>query len=348
MRKNKFDRLLAGTMLAAIVAAPTFALAAPDRVESVRPLPPSLNGQPLRHREAAPVPPPAQPIASAPEPRNSDGSENVNIKGALDKAFAASDTQIIDKLREIITGKQLEKRTAGAPERKAIEASYAARSYAPLWIRDGQLTSSAKSAIARLKNAEADGLDAADYPVPEFGSFTGADTLADGDIKLTNSVLTYARHLAVGRIAPTRVSAEVDYGNHTPEPADILKMIADTRDADAALDSFNPPHAGFRALKEKLAELRRSPGQADDRIPDGAVIKPGAKDERVPALRQRLGLSGKPGDLSYDKALFNAVKQLQSRADIKPTGLIDGKTLAVINGPNRGQQVDRIVANMER
>ncbi len=35
MRKNRFDRLLAGTVLALIVAAPTFAIAAPDRVESV-------------------------------------------------------------------------------------------------------------------------------------------------------------------------------------------------------------------------------------------------------------------------------------------------------------------------
>ncbi len=78
--------------------------------------------------------------------------------------------------------------------------------------------------IAQLKNAAADGLDPADYPVPEFGTASGAEALADGDIKLTNSMLTYARHLAVGRIAPTRVLAEVDYGNHTPEPADILQQ----------------------------------------------------------------------------------------------------------------------------
>ena len=38
-------------------------------------------------------------------------------------------------------------------------------------------------------------------------------------------MLTYARHLAVGRIAPTRVLAEVDYGDHTPEPADILREV---------------------------------------------------------------------------------------------------------------------------
>jgi L,D-transpeptidase YcbB len=365
MRKSQIDRLLAGTMLALIVAAPTVSVAAPDRVESVMPLPPSLNGHTPRHREAAPVPPPpvgytppaataAEPRAQAPAaPRDSDTGNNFNINGALDKVFAASDTQINDKLRDVITSKQFEKRIERAPERKAIETFYATRGYAPLWIRDGQLTSNAKSVIARLKNAGADGLDAADYPVPEFATFTGAEALADGDIKLTNSVLTFARHLAVGRIAPTRVSAEVDYGNHAPDPAELLKKIADARDIDASLDSFNPPHDGFRALKGKLAELRNDQprAEADDRIPDGHRINPGDKDARVPALRQRLGVKSKADDLVYDKALFNAIKNVQARADIKPTGLIDGKTIAAINGPKPvqpAQQVDRVIANMER
>jgi L,D-transpeptidase YcbB len=356
MRKRQFDRLLASTVLALTVVAPTLSVAAPDRVESARPLPPSLNGQTPRHREAAPVPPPALPAATAPEPRaqapaeprGSDTGSNFNIKSALDKLLAASDAQITDKLREIVNSKQFEKRIDHAPERKAIETFYAARGYAPLWIRDGALTAQAKSVIGRLKNADADGLDAPDYPVPEFGSFTGAEALADGDIKLTNSVLTFARHLAVGRIAPTRVSAEVEYGNHTPEPADVLRKIADARDADAALDSFNPPQDGFRALKDKLAELRRDSGQTDNRIPDGAAIKPGAHDARVPALRERLGVSGKADDLSYDKALYNAVRQVQQRNDIKPTGLIDAKTLAAINGPKPSQRIDRVLANLER
>ena len=63
---------------------------------------------------------------------------------------------------------------------------------------------------------------------------------------------------------------------------------------------------------------------------------------------KRLGVAGKPGDLVYDKALFNAIKNVQARADIKPTGVIDGKTLAAINGPKPGQQIERVVANMER
>ena len=117
--------------------------------------------------------------------------------------------------------------------------------------------------------------------MPDFGG--GADALAQADIKLTNSVLDFARHMEIGRIAPTRVAVEIDYGTQTPEASDILRKIAGASDINATLDSFDPPHEGFRALKRKLAELRNaSVGEPNDRIADGQPIKPGAKDPRVP------------------------------------------------------------------
>jgi murein L,D-transpeptidase YcbB/YkuD len=358
MRKNKFDLLLAGTMLA-LIAAPTHAVAAPDRIETVVPMPPSLNDQMPRHREAAP-PPAQEPTPVDATPQNSDnGSLNIKstldptIDHTLDRVLGFGDAQINDKLRGIVTGKQMERRIDRAPERKAAETFYAARNYAPIWIREGHLNARAKSVIGQLKNAASDGLDPADYPVPDFGAATSAEAAADDDIKLTNSMLTYARHLAAGRIAPTRVLVEVDYGSHTPEPADILRKVAEGGDAGPALESYNPPHDGFRTLKAKLAELRSSEPRAevDNRIPDGRSIKPGDKDARVPELRQRLHVRGNAGDLAYDKALFDAIKHVQASANIKPTGVIDGRTLAAINGPKPlqpAQQIERVVANMER
>jgi L,D-transpeptidase YcbB len=386
--RNRYDRLLAGTVLALIVAAPMLASAGP-RVDSVGPPPPSLNGHnPIfRQRDAAPVPPPPQYTAPAetkrlapaappeeqrvqapppaPAPRE---AQSGMIKGALDKIMAASDGQISERLRAVVASKQLDRRIENAGDRQAIETFYAGRNYAPLWIRDGELTPRAKDAIVRLKGAADEGLDPADYPVPEFSG--SADATADADIKLTHSVLSYARQMEIGRIAPTRVAVEIDYGNHTPEPGDILRKISGGGDINVTLDSFDPPHDGFRALKRKLAELRANSANAsadEQRIADGAPIKPGAKDPRVPQLRSRLKTSA-PGDsqmvvrergrqvvkqvkadeLVYDKALYNAVRNVQANADIKPTGLIDSKTIAAINGPKPGQQVDTVLANMER
>jgi len=110
-----------------------------------------------------------------------------------------------------------------------------------------------------------------------------------------------------------------------------------------------------------------SVGEPNDRIADGQPIKPGAKDERVPKLRSKLKTTApadsrmvmrergrqvvkvvKADELVYDKALYNAVRNIQASAGMKPTGVVDSKTIAAINGPKPGQVVDTVLANMER
>jgi murein L,D-transpeptidase YcbB/YkuD len=389
MRKVGFYRFLAGAMLALIAIAPRPVAAQQERIRQIVPPPPSFDAriiqrQPDTMPQRAIADPEAQesqrqkPAADETTTPAKSDSAAIDIRGTLDAEFGAPDALVTDKLRAMLTSKQFDKRVERADERKAIGSFYAARGYAPLWIRDSRLTAQGKAAIVRMKNAAADGLDASDYPAPEFAAGSGADALALGDIKLTLSAMTFARHLAAGRIAPTRVLAEVDYGNHTPDPAEILKKISGARDINAIFDGFNPPDNGFKALKTKLAELRSTEARAEanDRIPAGPAIKPGTKDPRIPALRSRLNvtlpMSGpetvrvrdrltgriklvrvtkrdKPDEqLLYDKALFNAIKRVQANADIKPTGVIDNRTLAVLNGPTLPQKIDSVTANMER
>jgi L,D-transpeptidase YcbB len=326
MRDRRLDQVLAGILLALIVAAPTRCYAAADQGAE-----PALA---------------AQPAFDAPLPPDSDSSD---IKVAPEPPLVAGDAQIADHLRAALAANPDNQRAGRELDRQAVNAFYAARSYAPLWIAEGQLNARATAAIARLNDAAADGLDARDYPIPEFRDFTDAEGLANDDIRLAYSVLSFARHLAAGRIAPTRVLAEVDYGKgHAPDPADILRTIANAQDEYAALESFNPPHAGFKALKAELAELRAFKPRADNRIADGTTLKPGMQDSRVPLLRARLHISGKSDDLVYDRKLANAIKRIQRNADLRPTGLVDARTLAAINGPKPANPTDVIVANMER
>ena len=181
MSKFRFDRLLAATLLAA--AAPAVAQAAPDRVRSVLPLPPSLNGEMIRHSDQVPEPPSApaarvqekpaeavparrpehvqaQPADAHQQPATPHES-GLGLRGTLDRLLSAGDDQIAGKLKETIA-RHAEKNVTRPADRKAIEAFYASRNYAPLWTHDGRLTDAAKTAIARLKNAAADGFDASD------------------------------------------------------------------------------------------------------------------------------------------------------------------------------------------
>ncbi len=177
---NQFDRLIAGTALALIVAAPALTDARP-RVESALPPPPSLNGERvIRERVQRPLPPPApaqyeapQPVAPretaraaeppaepppAPAPRATGGG--FDIKGTINKFFSASDAQIADQLRAIVAAHHFDRRVERVTERRAMQTYYAQRNYAPLWIHDGRLTARAQVVIARLKDAASEGLSA--------------------------------------------------------------------------------------------------------------------------------------------------------------------------------------------
>jgi murein L,D-transpeptidase YcbB/YkuD len=323
---------------------------------------------PERHKLEAPAvatPMPMPAPVSAPEKANAQApaapepvaeSKGFDLKATLDKMLAASDSQITEKLRGLATAKHFDRMMPHQPERGAAEAFYKSRNYAPVWIKEGQLTPRAKVAILRLKHASADGLEPTDYPVPEFGTFTGADALAEGDVTLTNSVLEYARHLSTGRIAPTRVSAEVDYGNHTPDPTAVLREITGASDVTGTFDNYNPPQPGFKALKNQLAALRSNASAdvvPDNRIADGPMLRLGMKDSRVPMLRDKLKVRApkNPADTTYDKELAKAVYFLQKNAKLRADGNLDNKTLAALNGPKpitTSKKIETIIANMER
>jgi murein L,D-transpeptidase YcbB/YkuD len=289
---------------------------------------------------AAPAQPPGQ-IAAEPTPP-------VDPLASLDPA----DREIAEKVRDLLAAK-VDKIFASKKERAAVEAFYQNRSLAPMWLDKGIENARAKAVIARMKAADTDGLEARDYRFPNFAELRGPDALAEAELKLTQTVLTFARHLQAGRFPHNRVSQNnIELPQLPPDMAAVLAKIADARDAGKALDEFAPPHEAYKALKTALAELRGNSGSAAEHIADGPLLKLNPKaameDPRVPALRKRLGMAGDAGDLKYDAKLAEAVKKFQRSLDLPVTGNLDAKTIKELNGPARGQQVDLVIANMER
>jgi murein L,D-transpeptidase YcbB/YkuD len=186
----------------------------------------------------------AAPAATMEQPAVSDPL------AALDPA----DRAVAEKIRDLLASKG-ERIFTNKKERSAVEAFYQNRNLAPLWLDKGVANARAKSVIAQLKNADADGLNAADYAPPNFAD-VAADALAEAELKLTRAMLTYARHVQAGRFPYTRMSRNIELPQVTPEPADILSGIAAAADAGQALDAFSPPQEPYQKLKVVLAELR--------------------------------------------------------------------------------------------
>jgi L,D-transpeptidase YcbB len=260
-----------------------------------------------------------------------------------------ADRAVAEKIRDLLAAKA-DKIFASKKERTAVEAFYQARNLAPLWLDKGVETARAKAVIARLKDADAEGLDVNDYKTPNFAGMS-PEALAEADVKLTQTVLTYARHVQAGRFPYTRVSVNIELPQAPPEPADVLAKIAGAADAGKALEDFSPPHEAYKRLKAQLAQMRGK-GDTGKMIADGALLKLNAKapmeDARVPLLREKLGLSGDASDLKYDAKLAEAVKKFQRANELPVTGNVDAKTIKEINGPPRDKSIDMVVSNMER
>jgi L,D-transpeptidase YcbB len=285
-----------------------------------------------------------------PEPANVPPPTAKDIGKPALANLGPADLPIAEKLRDRVTGR-LDRIIDRKKDRDAAIAFYNGRFFAPLWIENGAANARAKAVIAQLAAADAEGLDPSDYSRPDFKAGAEPDALAEAELRLTASVLNYARHAQTGRAHYSRISADISYSLVYPEPADILTNMAEAKNAGEALAAYNPPHDGYKALKAKLAEARGHKGQAGPaRIAGGPVLKVGMHDARVPQLRERLGVTGESGT-TYDKALAEAVKTFQRERELSPTGNLNSATVEALNGGGRQvrhREADIIIANMER
>ena len=270
-------------------------------------------------------------------------------------SFTGTDSQISDKLKELVTSKQLDRTISRKNERDAVVALYQNNRFAPLWIAGGAPSSRAQAVIAYLKTIEADALDPNDYPVPELAAST-AEGLADAELKFTLMLLTYARHAINGRVHWSRVNKDIEYKDQF-DPANVLSQVASTSDVARTLTAFNPPQPGYKALKAKLAEMRNPPVEPGPaRIESGPLLRYGKDrrgqevfmiDPRVPMLRERLGLPAE-ADNRYNKPLAEAVAKFQKQNGLSVSGQLNAATIEALNGPSHERQLQAILATMER
>ena len=309
------------------------------------PVPAAAAAAPAAAAPAAAATPAAQPPAAA-----APAAAPADVATQPPVAAPADENPVTAAIRELV-GSKLGRYVERKNDRAAVETFYVKRGFAPLWIENGEASARVKAAISYLASVDAEGLEPSDYPTPVFRSGAEPMALAEADIKMTAVLLTYARHAQTGRAHWTRVSADIYYSQPAPEPADTLAKIAEATDIGATLAAFNPAHAGYKALKAKLAELRGQKGDSGPaRIADGPALKLGMHDNRVPLVRERLGATGNPADTTYDRDVAEAVKKFQQDRKLRVTGVLNSATIEAMNGPRRSsaRDVDIVIANMER
>jgi L,D-transpeptidase YcbB len=268
---------------------------------------------------------------------------------------------------------------------EAVAAAYAERGHRPLWLSPDGPTARGKELAVALLEARRHGLDPTDYEGERLALAVAGLTrrearadeaayaarVAELEPELTTSLLTLARHLARGRLAPDEAGIHWESRPREIDLAKVLQVAVDEGPA-RALAAARPPHEQYAKLEEALGSYRRIvAGGGWPAVPGGDTLEPGDEDpQRVVALRRRLAAEGyatggaaeaaaessegdaegQPADaLSpvYDERLAEAVREYQRRRGLEPDGLVGGKTLDELNVP-AAERVRQIEANLER
>ena len=246
-------------------------------------------------------------------------------------------------------------------DRSLVDASYAAKGYAPFWLdRHAEPSSSARDAIAVLQSVEIHGLELRDYDgatLAEWGRH-----LADGqhstielarfDVALTVAAVRLLSDLHVGRVDPDPLGYHFDLAAKRGElPALISDAVVSGRLADGVARAV-PQLAETRALEEELAHYHRL--AADATLVPPVIVPPVRRGDRLRVAPQLERWLVALGDLApeavrvgrprtdrkrvgreptYDGELVAAVQRFQSRHGLGPDGVIGEDTADALAVP---------------
>ncbi|HKQ97811.1 MAG TPA: L,D-transpeptidase family protein [Candidatus Polarisedimenticolia bacterium] len=254
------------------------------------------------------------------------------------------------------------------PTRETLREFYSDRGGRLAWCDEaGRVLPSALTFLDALKRAGEHGLNPEDYALSRLEKMkegmqepkkdeTQVARWADFDLLLTTAFFRYASDLSTGRVHPDEIRSEW----HT-EPPELnlpkaLSQALEERRIETLLESLPPPHAGYKALREALADLRRIEQAGGwQAIPVGPTMQKGSRGARVDLLRQRL--SGSPGGSSpvarastaavFDASLAERVAGFQKLHGIEPDGVVSEATLSELNVPV-ARRIRQVELNLER
>lgn len=272
--------------------------------------------------------------------------------------FAAALQQQLDRLDSVPAT-----RVAGDTLHSLSEDAvfYAQRNYRPAWGAGSRPSIQAVSLVASIADADQQGLVPADYHLDAIRTLltqpvATPETMAQQELLLTDAFLTYARHLAAGRLQPQRLFPDWGLQPDSIGRVGLLQQALAANKVATILASLPPASIDYRGLRRALVRYRQLANQGGwPQIPAGPKMQLGVRSERVWLLRLRLVASGDlpAGDPHamatdvFDPGLEQAVRHFQRRLGLKVDGVVGVRTLAELNVPV-GMRIGMIVVNLER
>jgi murein L,D-transpeptidase YcbB/YkuD len=267
--------------------------------------------------------------------------------------------------QELIGAAVEQLRTGGALEIEG-ESIAAGPLLAEIYERRGFTTAWAPEKISELigiiGGIESEGLDPSDYHLEALQRLGGVSIPSDPrrrvelDILAGDSLVRLGYHLRFGKVNPSDLDPNWNLSRNLSgrDPATMVQAALNAPTLHQFIAANLPRGPIYARLKKALVRYRAIRDRGGwPVVPEGPTLKPGMVDRRVPAVRERLAVTGEltgpaQGDpASFDDNLRAAVVEFQERHGIDADGVIGPATLDAMNVPVEAR-VDQLRVNMER
>ncbi len=249
---------------------------------------------------------------------------------------------------------------------KTLPKLYEERNYVPLWIENGGPSSQAYGMIEIIRNSDNEALDPDYYNISEIESIlkrieedrNAGDSYADLDLAelellLSNSFLTYTHDLHYGRVRAEQINLELLSGERPVNLPKLLVTAIETDQVQGTLEGLLPKYPMYAKLRISLKEYREIAAKGGwQPVAYGDKFKKGARGQRVLALSKRLKVTGEldssiPGSEVFDDSLDQAVRKYQQRNGLYVDGVVGNSTIEALNVPVE-ERISQIELTMER
>ena len=266
--------------------------------------------------------------------------------------------ELQQKLNRTVSGLSAREKS----ERKDLAQFYAARSNLPIWVSSKGLNSRAQTVMSEIRKAGDWALPVTAFELPRLPpAQPGAAPLprrllADAELKLSLTVLKYARFARGGRTDPAKISYFLDRKPELLDAKIVMERISSAADPAAALRAFHPKHRQFLALLKQYRAMTNGTARAAQKstdktkLPGGPTLKKGMRHVNVAILRKRLGVVPDDPENSnkFDDALYEAVRTFQKKHALDVDGVVGPGTRRVLNGgPVKGDP-RKLLVNIEQ
>jgi murein L,D-transpeptidase YcbB/YkuD len=189
---------------------------------------------------------------------------------------------------------------AAIAARRLIPEIYEARAFAPAWRRPAQVD----ALLEVIEQSRSEGLDPRDYHLEQVqgarSAFEDVDAIgaverAGMDILLTDAVIRLGYHLRFGKVDPVALDSDWNFSRELTDrdPAEVIQAAIDAQSMREFAAEVIPRNFFYERLRGALAEYREIEMRGGwPTVPSGPVLKAGMRDGRVPALAERLAITG--------------------------------------------------------